>query len=47
MLYRIFSPRFMTGALVLLFVDLVSVFVAVGGTRMSFLSVAEVFGWST
>ena len=47
MLYRIFSPRFMTGALVLLFVDVVSVFVAVGGTRMSFLSVAEVFGWST
>jgi phosphatidylinositol glycan class O len=47
MLYRIFSPRFMTGAFVLLVVDLVSVFVAVGGTRMSFLSVAEVFGWTS
>jgi phosphatidylinositol glycan class O len=46
MLYRIFSPRFMTGAIVLLVVDLVGVFVAIGGTRMSFLSVAEVFGWT-
>jgi phosphatidylinositol glycan class O len=46
MLYRIFSPRFMTGALVLLVVEVVSVFLAVGGTRMSFISVAEVFGWT-
>jgi phosphatidylinositol glycan class O len=45
MLYRIFSPRFMAGALVLLFVDLVSIFVAIGGTRLSLLSVGEVFGF--
>lgn len=47
MLYRIFSPRFMTGALVLLVVDVFCIFVAIGGTRMSFLSVAEVFGWTS
>ncbi|KAF2471372.1 uncharacterized protein BDR25DRAFT_333993 [Lindgomyces ingoldianus] len=46
MLYRIFCPKFMTGALVLLVVDLVAIFVALLGTRMSFLSVAEVFGWT-
>lgn len=46
MLYRIFSPRFMTGAIVLLIVDMVGIFIAIGGTRLSFLSVAEVFGWS-
>jgi len=45
MLYRIFSPRFMMGALVLVVVEVVSIAVAIGGTRMSFLSVAEVFGW--
>ncbi|KAJ9642025.1 mannose-ethanolamine phosphotransferase gpi13 [Coniosporium tulheliwenetii] len=45
MLFRIFSPRFMMGAVVLLVVDVVSVFVALGGTLWSFLSVAEVFGW--
>lgn len=45
MLYRIFSPRFMTGATVLLVVDLVGVLVAVGSVRWNFLSVAEVFGW--
>lgn len=47
MLYRIFSPRFMTGALALIVVDVVGIFVALGGTRMSFLSVAEVFGWTS
>ena len=45
MLYRIFSPRFMTGALVLLVVDLVTLVVALGGVRWSTASVAEVFGW--
>jgi phosphatidylinositol glycan class O len=44
MLYRIFSPRFMMGALVLVVVDVVAIFVAVGGSRMSFLSVGEVYG---
>ncbi|KAF1997247.1 hypothetical protein P154DRAFT_471438 [Amniculicola lignicola CBS 123094] len=45
MLYRIFNPRFMLGAAVMLVVDAVVVFVGLGGTRLSFLSVAEVFGW--
>ena len=45
MLYRIFSPRFMTGAAVLLVVDIVGIFVAVGGIRCNIASVAEVFGW--
>lgn len=47
MLYRVFMPRFMLGGLALLVVDVVVIFVAVGGTRMSFLSVAEVFGWTS
>jgi phosphatidylinositol glycan class O len=46
MLYRIFSPRFMTGAVVLLVVDVVAIFVALLGTRTSFLSVVEVFGFT-
>ncbi|MCJ1276990.1 mannose-ethanolamine phosphotransferase gpi13 [Puttea exsequens] len=46
MLYRIFSPRFMTGAAVLLVVDLVGIFVGLGSLRWNFGSVAEVFGWS-
>lgn len=45
MLYRIFSPRFMVGAVVLLVTDLVAVVVALWGARMSMLSVAEVFGF--
>lgn len=45
MLYRIFSPRFLTGAAVLAVVDLVGALVALGGVRWNFLSVAEVFGW--
>ena len=46
MLYRIFSPRFMTGAAVLIFVDLFSITVALGGFRWNMLSIAEVFGWA-
>ncbi|KAH7355959.1 hypothetical protein BKA66DRAFT_539661 [Pyrenochaeta sp. MPI-SDFR-AT-0127] len=45
MLYRIFSPRFMLGAVVLIVVDIVSIFVGLWGARMSILSVAEVFGF--
>jgi phosphatidylinositol glycan class O len=45
MLYRIFSPRFMTAAVVLLVVDVVVVILSVGGTRWNMLSVAEVFGY--
>lgn len=46
MLYRIFSPRFMTGATVLLVVDVVGVLVAIGGVRWNVGSVAEVVGWA-
>ena len=46
MLYRIFSPKFMTGAAVLLIVDLFVVLVAIGMVRWNFASNAEVFGWS-
>ncbi|MCJ1433708.1 mannose-ethanolamine phosphotransferase gpi13 [Xylographa pallens] len=45
MLYRIFSPRFMTGAAVLLVVDLVGALVAVGGYRWNVIAINEVFGW--
>jgi len=46
MLFRIFSPRFMTGAAVLLVVDLVGILVGIGALRWNFASIAEVFGWS-
>ncbi|EGE85656.1 phosphatidylinositol glycan, class O [Blastomyces dermatitidis ATCC 18188] len=46
MLYRIFCPRFMMGAVVLAVVDVVVLFVSVAGLRWSTLSVGEVFGWS-
>jgi phosphatidylinositol glycan class O len=45
MLYRIFCPRFMVGAVVLLVVDVVCIVIALWGTRMSMLSTAEVFGF--
>jgi phosphatidylinositol glycan class O len=46
MLYRIFSPKFMTAGIVLLVVDVVGVLVALVGVRWNTLSVSEVFGWS-
>ncbi|KAI4215114.1 MAG: hypothetical protein LQ351_002429 [Letrouitia transgressa] len=46
MLYRIFSPRFLTGMAVLLVVDIVGIVVALGSVRWNFLSVSEVFGWA-
>lgn len=45
MLYRIFSPRYMVGAVVLIVVDLFGALVAFGGVRWNFVSVADVFGW--
>lgn len=45
MLYRIFSPRFMLGGIVLLVVDVVAVLVGMGGFRSSSLTVGEVFGY--
>ncbi|KAF3041604.1 mannose-ethanolamine phosphotransferase gpi13 [Didymella heteroderae] len=46
MLYRIFSPRWMLGAAVLLVVDVVAIFVGLWGARMSIISIAEVFGFA-
>lgn len=46
MLYRVFSPRFMTAAVTLLVVDLVGVLVGLTGVRVNTMSVAEVFGWA-
>jgi phosphatidylinositol glycan class O len=45
MLYRIFSPKFMTGAFVLLVVDAVGIVVALTGMRANTLGVCDVFGW--
>ncbi len=45
MLFRIFSPRFMMGACVLLVVDIITILVSVAGIRWNTLSVTEVFGW--
>ncbi|PGH09930.1 hypothetical protein AJ79_05546 [Helicocarpus griseus UAMH5409] len=45
MLYRIFNPRFMMGALVLGVVEVVVLFVSVAGVRWSTISVGDVFGW--
>ncbi|EAA27912.1 hypothetical protein GE21DRAFT_4137 [Neurospora crassa] len=46
MLYRVFSPRFMTAAVTLLVVDVVAVVVGLTGVRVNMMSVAEVFGWA-
>jgi phosphatidylinositol glycan class O len=46
MLYRIFSPKFMTAALVLVVVDFIGIAVALVGVRFNTLSVGEVFGWA-
>ncbi|KAL4735970.1 hypothetical protein BDV11DRAFT_194866 [Aspergillus similis] len=45
MLYRVFSPRFMFGALVLGVVDVVLILFSIAGVRWSTLSVGEIFGW--
>ncbi|RDW83890.1 mannose-ethanolamine phosphotransferase GPI13 [Aspergillus mulundensis] len=45
MLYRIFSPRFMFGALALGVVDVVLIVFSIAGVRWSTLSVGEIFGW--
>jgi GPI ethanolamine phosphate transferase 3 subunit O len=45
MLYRIFSPKFMTAAIVMLIVDVVGFFVALLGVRYNTMAVGEVFGW--
>jgi phosphatidylinositol glycan class O len=45
MLYRIFCPKFMTAAAVLLVVDVIGLLVALMGVRWNTISVGEVFGW--
>ena len=46
MLYRVFSPRYMLAAAVLLVVDLVGMLVALVGMRTNTLAVAEIFGFA-
>lgn len=45
MLYRIFCPRFMLGAIVLGVIDVVLLLFAVPGVRFSTVSIGEIFGW--
>ncbi|RFU32214.1 hypothetical protein B7463_g4109, partial [Scytalidium lignicola] len=47
MLFRIFSPKFMTAAIAVLIVEIIGVGVALMGVRYNVLSVAELFGWSS
>ncbi|CAG8953448.1 hypothetical protein HYFRA_00010197 [Hymenoscyphus fraxineus] len=46
MLYRIFCPRFMMGAMTLLVADAVGVLVALFGFRANMKGVGEIFGWA-
>lgn len=45
MLFRIFSPKFMTASIVLVVVDLIGIVVGLWGMRGNTLSVGEIFGW--
>ncbi|KAK5094929.1 mannose-ethanolamine phosphotransferase gpi13 [Exophiala xenobiotica] len=44
MLYRVFMPRFLMGSVILLVVDLMLIVVALGGSRVTGSSIAEIFG---
>jgi phosphatidylinositol glycan class O len=46
MLYRVFMPRFLTAAVVLLVVDVVGILVALTGVRCNTMAIGEVFGWA-
>ncbi|KAI0190214.1 GPI ethanolamine phosphate transferase [Xylaria flabelliformis] len=46
MLYRVFSPRFMMAAAVLLTIDLVGIVVTLLGVRTNVLAVGDVFGFA-
>ncbi|KAK0722981.1 GPI ethanolamine phosphate transferase 3-like protein [Lasiosphaeria miniovina] len=46
MLFRVFSPRFMTAAIVLLIVDVVGIAVTLTGVRCNTLAISDVFGWA-
>jgi phosphatidylinositol glycan class O len=45
MLYRVFMPRMLMSITVLLLVEFIAAFVAIGGVRWSIVSVGDVFGW--
>ena len=45
MLYRIFCPKFMTAAAVLVVVDIIGILVSLMGVRWNTISIGEVFGW--
>ncbi|KAI6092421.1 GPI ethanolamine phosphate transferase [Hypoxylon rubiginosum] len=46
MLYRVFNPRFMMAAAVLLVVDLVGIFVTLTGVGANVLAISDVFGFA-
>ncbi|KAL2204988.1 hypothetical protein CC79DRAFT_1310049 [Sarocladium strictum] len=46
MVYRIFTPRFMMAALVLIVLDIVVIVVSLLGFRCNTLAISEVFGWA-
>jgi phosphatidylinositol glycan class O len=46
MLYRVFCPRYMMAAVLLLVLDVVVVLVTLTGLRSNTLSISEVFGWA-
>ena len=46
MLYRIFNPRFMLAAVLLLILDVFAILVTLTGVRSNTISVSEVFGWA-
>lgn len=46
MLYRVFSPRYMMAAALLIVVDLVGIAVTLTGVRTNTLAISEVFGWA-
>ncbi|KAK4214547.1 GPI ethanolamine phosphate transferase [Rhypophila decipiens] len=46
MLFRVFNPRFMTAAVVLIVVDIFGMLIGLAGFRCNTLSVGEVFGWA-
>lgn len=46
MLYRVFSPRFMTAAVLLLLLDVLGIFITLVGVRNNSIAVSDVFGWA-
>lgn len=46
MLYRIFSPKYMTAVSVLFMVDIFGILVVLIGFRSNISSISEIFGWS-